>query len=237
MQKCFFATIAAKMLCLVFFYFLRCVHFTGAKIHFCKVKCTQRKVKCYKCIWCCCVFCTAKNKGSAYILLMLNIFLWKMFSITFSKKKCSAKQNVTNAFDAALTFCWCWTFSKGKCSASNAFDAYILFCVAKMHLMRTFCNTKCYKCIWCVHFVTQNVTNAFDAKMHFGNATRTFSKGKCSAVQKCIFASNAFLLHIQHNFFLEAWRLCLNCSKNAYYAKIYFCKKGLFATMTCGHRL
>ena len=43
------------------------------------------------------------------------------------------------------------------------------------------------KCI----FAKQNVTNAFDAKMHFGvhfpkeNVQRTFSKGKCSAVQKC----------------------------------------------------
>ena len=56
----------------------------------------------------CCVFCFAKNKD-AYIL-----FCW-----TFSKGKCSAKQNVTNAFDAVQ------------------------------------------KCIFASHFVTQNVTNAF----------------------------------------------------------------------------
>ena len=84
------------------------------------------------------------------------------------------------------------TFSKGKCSA------YIwlwkMFSCAKMHLMRTFCYTNCYKCIWCVHFVTQNVTNAFDAKMHFCNATRTFYEVKCSA-------SHFTLENVQHHIF------------------------------------
>ena len=53
------------------------------------------------------------------------------------------------------------------CFAKNK-DAYILLV---------------QKCI----FAKQNVTNAFDAKMHFGvhfpkeNVQRTFSKGKCSA--------------------------------------------------------
>ena len=96
-------------------------------------------------------------------------------------------------------------------TSKNVFDA-------KMHLMP--------KCIWCVHFVTQNVTNAFDAKMHlmpkciwcqnafdakmhFGNATqrnatlcknafdakmhlmRTFCYTKC---YKCIWCQNAFWL-------------------------------------------
>ena len=93
------------------------MHFGCAKMHFCitfsKGKCsavqkciwcknavffalqktkmrTFCNTKCYKCIWC-------KNaflQRNAYILRS------KMFSITFSKGKCSAKQNVTNAFDA-----------------------------------------------------------------------------------------------------------------------------------------
>ena len=80
----------------------------------------------------------------------------------------------------------------------------------QMHLMRTFCFAK-------MHFCTNKTL-----QMHFGCAKmhlmqkciwcqnafwRTFSKGKCSAVQKCIFAShfpkenvqlckNAFLHHI-----------------------------------------
>ena len=72
-----------------------------------------------------------------------------------------------NAFDAKMHFC------NAKQNVTNAFDA-------KMHLMRTFCYTKCYKCILAVqkcifasHFPKENVQ-------------RTFSKGKCSAVQKCI---------------------------------------------------
>ena len=60
------------------------------------------------------------------------------------------------------------------------------------------------KYIFASHFVTQNVTNAFDAKMHFGvhfpkeNVQRTFSFGKCSAVQKCIFASHFPKENVQH---------------------------------------
>ena len=116
------------------------------------------------------------------------------------------------------------TFSKGKCSAkqnvTNAFDAYILLV---------------QKCI----FAKQNVTNAFDAKMHFGvhfpkeNVQRTFSKGKCSAVQKCCvfcFAKNkdAYIL------------FCLTfsfgkCSAkqnvtNAFDAKMHLMPKCIFAS-------
>ena len=47
------------------------------------------------------------------------IFQRKMFSIKFSKGKCSAKQNVTNAFDALKKYIF----------ASH-------FVGAKMHLMR-----------------------------------------------------------------------------------------------------
>ena len=278
----------AKMhLMRTFCFALRC---QNAFVTFCVTKCTHQMhfgtnkmlqmhlmrtfcyTKCYKCI-----FATH------------HIFLWKMFSITFFKGKCSAKQNVTNAFDAkmhlmlcknifdALQKCICnilcnkmlqmhfcnashfpkenvqRTFYFVKCSASH-------FVGAKMHLMRTFCYTKCYKCIWCVHFVTQNVTNAFDAKMHFCNAshfpkenvqrtfyfgkcsashfpkenvqqnkmlqmrfcnaTRTFSKGKCSAVQKCIWCyprkrQNAF------------WRTFSKekCSAYIFQRKMFSCAK------------
>ena len=81
-----------------------------------------------------------------------------------------------------------------------------------MHLMRTFCYTKCYKCIWCQNafdakmhlmpkciwcqnaFWQRNATqrtlckNAFDAKMHL---MRTFCYTKC---YKCIWCQNAFWL-------------------------------------------
>ena len=103
-----------------------------------------------------------------------HILRCKMFSITFSKGKCSAVQKCI----------WCKNAFDVHCK--NAFDA-------KMHLMRTFCNTKCYKCIWCQNAFWQfrNATlckNAFDAKMHL---MRTFCYTKC---YKCIWCQNAFWL-------------------------------------------
>ena len=138
----------------------------------------------------CCVFCFAKNK------------------------------------DAALTFCWCWTFSFGKCDAEHFplenVQHHILLC--KMFSI-TFYFVKCS--------AKQNVTNAFDAKMHlmlplhfvykmlesgkmhFGNATQrvhftksnvqhhiflckmfsiTFSNVKCSA--------STYILRITKRYFL-----------------------------------
>ena len=127
-----------------------------------------------------CFLLCKKQRCCSYILLVLNIFLWKMyaehfplenvqhhillckmFSITFYFVKCSAKQNVTNAFDA------------------------------KMHLMLP------------LHFVYKMLESG---KMHFGNATQRcalqkFIFGiKCFLCKidflqriKCIFASNAFL--------------------------------------------
>ena len=68
----------------------QCVHFVDAEHfplenvqHHIFQKKMFSKAKCYKCIWCC-----------PYILLVLNIFLWKMFSITFYKIKCSAQQHL-----------------------------------------------------------------------------------------------------------------------------------------------
>ena len=145
--------------------------------------------------------------------ILAYIFQRKMFScakmhfcITFYFVKCSAShfvtQNVTNAFDAALTFClqnvrkrqnafWlcknaflhhifqrkmfscakmlcfllckkqrcvhfvgakmlCFLLCKKQRCVHFVFVAKMHFCINKMlqmHLMRTFCNTKCYKCI------------------------------------------------------------------------------------------
>ena len=154
----------------------------------------------------CCVFCFAKNKDAALTFCLQNV-----------RKR-------QNAFDAKMHFCVHFplenvqrTFSKGKCSAEhfpkenvrkNAFDA-------KMHLMRTFCYTKCYKCIFASnafyfvkcsasHFPKENVQHQQNVRIkcifatHQQNvmlcfalqkyilASNTFSFGKCSAVQKCI---------------------------------------------------
>ena len=89
--------------------------------------------------------------------------------------------------DAALTFCWCWTFSFGKCDAEHFTKSNVR--VAKMHLMR--CKNAFLQRIKCI-FANQNVRkrqnafwlckNAFDAKMHF-----------CNAQPKFILTSNAFL--------------------------------------------
>ena len=138
MQKCIFAQhhiLLCKMFSITFCW---CKNAFDAKMHF---GCAKMHLM-QKCIF-------------AYILRS------KMFSITFSKGKCSAKQNVTNAFDALQKYIFASHFVTQN--VTNAFDA-------KMHLMRTFCNTKCYKCIWC-----QNAfwlcKNAFDAKMHFCTAS------------------------------------------------------------------
>ena len=136
----------AKMLCFLLCKKQRCVHFVLLNIFLWKMYAKMHF--CIKCIWCvhfvllniflwkmfscakmhlmqkCCVFCFAKNKD-AYIL-----FCW-----TFSFGKCTQKcifasnaflhqQNVTNAFWQRYIFLckmFSITFSKGKCSASNAF--------------------------------------------------------------------------------------------------------------------
>ena len=151
-----------------------------------------------------------KNAFLHHILLVLNIFLWKMWCWTFSFGKCTQKcifasnaflhsvaehftksnvrQNAfwhqmhfgikcifaSNAFDAALTFCWCWTFSKGKCSASNAFLQTKMLESGKMHFG--------------VHFPKENVQHHIFQRKMFStnkmwckNVFVTFSFGKCSA--------------------------------------------------------
>ena len=99
----------------------------------------------------------------------------KMFSITFSKGKCSATL-CKNAFDAKMHLmqkCCVFCFAKNK-------DAALTFCLqkvrkafdAKMHLMQ-----KCIFATQRVHFPKENVQQRC-AKMHF---CITFSFVKCSA--------------------------------------------------------
>ena len=197
----------------------KCIFASNAflhQMHFCKANQNVRKRQ--NAFWLC------KNAFDAYILLVQKC-IWcyprkrqNAFWRTFSKGKCSAKQNVTNAFDALQ-----------KCIfASNAFDAARES--GKMH----FCKTKCYKCIWCcprkrqnafwqrVHFPLENVQHHILRSKMF---SITFSFGKCSAptkCYKCIFTSNAFL-HSQNAFcrFLTFWfalQKCIWC-KNAFDAE------------------
>ena len=109
--------------------------FCFAKMHFCTNKMLQMHFMR--------TFCWCKNAFDA----KMHFGCAKMhFCITFSKGKCSAKQNVTNAFDA--------TRESGKMH----FGVHFL----KENVQRTFDFVKCD--------AKQNVTNAFDAKMHFGCA-------------------------------------------------------------------
>ena len=67
-------------------------------------------------------FLRSKKQRQCVHFVLLNIFQRKMFSITFSKGKCSAKQNVTNAF---VTFYWCKnTFLQSQMYATHQ----MLFC-------------------------------------------------------------------------------------------------------------
>ena len=216
--KCIFATQRTiKCLCNIWrakMYLMLPLHFVykmleSGKMHF---GCAKMHLM-QKCIWC-------QNVFDAYILLVLNIFLWKMFSCALQKCICNILLH--------------------KMYASNAFDAYIL-CnkMLQMHLMRTFCFAKMdlmQKWIWC--------KNAFDAKMHF---CITFSFGKCSAVQKCIWcwtfsfgkcsASHFPKENVQQNKMLQMYLMpkCIWCkngfdalpkcilASNAFDAKMLFC--------------
>ena len=183
---------------------------------------------------------------TCYALQKQSIFAFQHFALKFCKQNVSSQKCIwcQNAMFFALqkvkmrTFCWCWTFSKGKCSAM----------LAKMHLMQ--------KCICVLHFV--------DAKMHLmqkciwcKNAfLRTFSSGKCSAYifQRKMFSNTKILESVQNAFCVHfpkdkcfashfpkenvqlclqnvtnAFLLCKNVScknalcTNAFDAKMHFC--------------
>ena len=108
-----------------------------------------------------------------------------------------------------------FALQKTKMLCKNAFDAYILFCKnAFLH--------------------QQNVTNAFDAKMHFGvhfpkeNVQRTFYEVKCSAshfvLQKCIWC-----VHFVLQKCIFASTKCYKCIWCC--AKMHFCITFCFAKM------
>ena len=112
-------------------------------------------------------FCTAKMHFC--IKCICNILCYKMW----------CKNAFLHSIKCICNILFCWTFSFGKC------DAYILFCVAKMHfcIKCIFASTKCYKCI----FAQLNIFLWKMFSVHFPkeNVQRTFSKGKCSAPTKC----------------------------------------------------
>ena len=115
--------------------------------------------------------------GNAYIFqrkMFSNAYILrsKMFSITFSKGKCSAKQNVTNAFDA-LRCQNAFLHQIHLMRCKNAFDAKMHFGCAKMHFCITFSKGKCSAYI-------------FQRKM--------FSCAKMHLMQKCIFATHHIFL-------------------------------------------
>ena len=83
--------------------------------------------------------------------------------------------------------------------SKNAFDALQKYIFASHFVTQNVTNAfdALQKYIFASHFVTQNVTNAFLQRVHFpkenvqhhifqrkmfSNATRTFSKGKCSVL-------------------------------------------------------
>ena len=106
-----------------------------------------------------------KNAFDAKMHLM-RTFCFALQKCIFASNAFLHQQNVTNAFDAALTFCL-----QNVRKRQNAFwqrNAYILR--SKMFSI-TFSKGKCS--------AKQNVTNAFDAAVFF-------AQQKTKAVQKCI---------------------------------------------------
>ena len=143
--------------------------------------------------------------------VMLNIFQRKMFSI-----KCIWCQNAfwqRNAtqrtaehflsFDflqkCICNILLCWTFSKGKCSASTKCDAEHF---TKSNVML---NIFLWK-MWCWTFSFGKC----DAKMHFCTALRCVAKMHFGI--KCIWCKNAFLQRIK----------CILAS-NAFLHQMHFC--------------
>ena len=162
---------------------------------------------------------------------------------TFSKGKCSAKQNVTNAFDALQKDIFASHFVTQNVTnafwlCKNAFDALQKYIWCKNAFLRTFSFGKCSAS----HFVLLNIllckmfsTNKM-LQMHLMRCKnaflRTFSKGKCSAVQKCICNILLHKMYASH-FPKENVQLCKNAfdalqkyiwCKNAFLRTFYFVK-------------
>ena len=193
-----------------------------AKMHL--MRCKNAFDALQKCIWCKNAFDAKMHFGNA----THHIFLWKMFSITFSKGKCSAKQNVTNAFDALQKYIFASHFVGAKMHLmQKCIFAYIL---QSQMFSITFDFVKCSASHFPKENVQhqQNVTNAFDALQKYiwcKNAfLRTFYEVKCSA-------SHFVLLNIfQRKMFSCALRCvakmhfgikCIWC-QNAFWQRVHF---------------
>ena len=111
--------------------------------------------------------------------IFVYIFLWKMYAEHFPLENVMRCQN---AFWHQMHFCTAKMHFGIKYIFASHFVLlniflWKMFSCAKMHLMLP------------LHFVYKMLESG---KMHFGvhfpkkNVQRTFSKGKCSAVQKCI---------------------------------------------------
>ena len=182
LQKCIFASNAfdAKM---HFCNATQRVHFPKENVQLCKnaVFFALQKTKMR-------TFCFAEHFPLENVRVAKMHFCIKCI---FASNAFLHQQNVTNAFDAKMHFCNAYilrsqmfsiTFSKVKCSASH---------FPKENVQRTFSKGKCS--------AKQNVTNAFDAKMHL--MQKCILATQRNAVQKCIFASHFPKENVQHNIF------------------------------------
>ena len=176
--KCIFATHQMHL----------CVAFKNAFLHrnaqlniLQSDKCTHKCICNILLVQKCCVFCFAKNKACCpYILLVLNIFLWKMWCRTFYFVKCS---RCKNAFDA-LQKCIFATHQMLSANQNvtkrqnafwlckNAFDAKMHFCNAQLKFILT---SNAFLHSWTFSFhqkrfcknVRKHALSILHAKMHF----------------------------------------------------------------------
>ena len=181
----------------------------------------------------CITFCFAKM----HLMLPLH-FVYKMlesgkmhFGVHFPKENVQHQQNVTNAFDATLTFCLQNVRKRQNAFwlCKNAFDAKMHFCNAshfpKENVQRIFDFVKCSAS----HFPKENVQHhIFQRKMFSTN------KMWCFALQKCIWCKNVFLQsvhfpkeNVQHLCFLQSKKHSILAS-NTFLHQIHFCTAFVF---------
>ena len=134
----FFALQKTKMLN-IFFWKMYAKTYLMQKYIWCKNVFDAKIYLMQKCIWCKnifdakmylmqkCLFAKQRNAPvkCTHCLCFLLCLVFLLFAKMHLMQKCCVFCFAKNK-DAALTFCWCWTFSFGKCSATlckNAFDA------------------------------------------------------------------------------------------------------------------
>ena len=120
----------------------------------------------------------------------------------------------------------------------NAFCRFLTFCKQNVRAASLFFAKQktqhfCIKCIF--------ASNAFDAKMHFGNApTKCTHLCFLQSKKHSIFASNAFL-HQMHfctaSLFFAKQKTQHFCTALLCFAKIHFCIKYIFASNTFLHQM